>query len=130
MAILALTMGPQLSIIADMPQARVGEPAVVVFRAVGAVGVAVWRLISSALPAEWTTALAVAGNSAELSTGNALRHGAWPVTVLAADESRIPVVRTFFVAIAPPLPTGGMDLNDPWLVPDGDDVELNLTEIW
>ena len=130
MSILLLTMGPNLSITAELPQARVGEPAEAVFRAVGAVGLVTWRLVSSALPAEWTTVLDIDGSTASLSTGEALRQGAWPVTIFAADASRNPVVRTFDVLILPELPTGWLNLVDPWYVTPGDAVELNLKELW
>ena len=130
MSILLLTMGPNLSITAELPQSRVGEPAEVVFRAVGAIGLVTWRLVSSALPAEWTTSLDIDGSTASLSTGEALRQGSWPVTIFAADASRNPVVRTFDVLILPELPTGGLNLIDPWYAPPGDQANLNLTELW
>lgn len=99
MKTLLLTMGPALGIVMESSYPRTRESATISFRAVGAVGDVLWRLVSSTLPSEWTSALSVVGGIASLSTPLAVTAGDFRVTVRAVDAQRIPVVRTFRVSV-------------------------------
>ena len=100
MSTLLLTMGPRLGIAMLPGYPRTREPAVVSFKAVGAVGEVSWRLVSSTLPPEWTSALSVDGEGiASISTPMAEVPGDFEVTVRAVDTLRMPVVRTFRVSV-------------------------------
>lgn len=100
MSVLLLTMGPRLGIAMLPGYPRTREPAAVSFKAVGAVGEVSWRLVSSTLPPEWTSALSVDGEGiASLSTPMAEVPGDFEVTVRAVDTLRMPVVRTFRVSV-------------------------------
>lgn len=100
MSILLLTMGPDLSITMDTPALRVGDPGTITLRAKGAVGQVKWVLAGTDLPAEWGGIVAN-GNEATISTDEALEWGTYTITVRAYDASRMPVVRTFQLSVAP-----------------------------
>lgn len=100
MSVLLLTMGPRLGIAMLPGYPRTREPAAISFKAVGAVGPVSWRLVSSTLPPEWTSALSIDGGGiASLSTPMAEIPGDFDVTVRAVDTLRMPVVRTFRVSV-------------------------------
>ena len=99
MSMLLLTMGPNLSIMADIPTVGVGSPGVIRFRPIGAIGPVKWTLVDSTLPAEWDSALNPDGNAVTLTTADAETAGTFSVTVSAVDSARIPVVRSFEVRV-------------------------------
>lgn len=108
MSMLLLTMGPNLSIMADIPAVGVGSPGVIRFRPIGASGPVKWTLVDSTLPAEWDSALNPDGNAVTLTTADAETAGTFSVTVRAVDNARIPVARSFDVrVIALPLTISG-----------------------
>lgn len=124
-----LTMGPRLGILPIVTTATVGRAGEIRFIAVGAAGDVKWRLVNSELPPEWDNDLAVSGDSATVSTAEAINHGTFSVTVLAVDQYRVPVTVTAQVFVFNPAPTG-INLLAPWSVPDGNAADINLTETW
>ena len=124
-----LTMGPRIGILPIVTTATVGHPGEIRFIAVGAAGDVKWRLVNSELPPEWDNELAVSGDSAILSTDEAINYGTFGVSVLAVDQYRVPVTVTAQVFVFNPAPTG-LNLIAPWSVPVGDAADINLTETW
>lgn len=108
MAILALTMGPQLGIAMLPASLRLGDAGVIRFRAPGAIGDPKFRLVSSTLPDEWDDAFSITDGIASLSTDEIENAGEYSITVWVSDENRIPVQRTFLIMIisSEPLPLG------------------------
>lgn len=100
MSTLLLTMGPQLGLVMDTPNLRVGEAGTIAFRAIGAIGSVKWTIVASDLPAEWGT-ITPDDAEATISTAEALEWGEYTITVRVVDSQRVPVLRTFTVWVEP-----------------------------
>ena len=128
MAILALTMGPSLGITMLPASLRVGEPGTITFEAVGAVGSVTWRIVSSSLPAEWDSSLTPSGTTATLDTAEAEVFGTFMVTIIASDENRHPVTRTFVILVVPaPVTIASPPGEYSWIVGTAVSVNLAIT---
>lgn len=121
-----LTMGPRLSIAADIPVARVGESATIRFRPVLPAGDVKWRLVSEDFGAEWS-GLTLDGDDALFSTADAVTWGTYTITVQCVDMYRVPVRETFSLYVIPEAISVSGDSSFDWSIGESYSVTFSIS---